>query len=699
MTKPAQPDIEPVPTGRARLSYVWLVPIAALIISLAVAWQSYSGRGPVILVEFDEAAGIQAGETKLKYRELDVGTVETVSFSEDLSKVVAHVRLDKEIAPFVDSASQFWVVKPRVTTRGVSGLQTVLSGVYIEGSWDAEIGNPAQRFTGLDEAPASVFGAEGLRLVLRAKDGNQISTGTPILFKGVDVGRVENPRLAPGGDAVLFDAFIEAPHDQLITTATRFWDASGFSFSFGSGGARIDVESLASLVGGGVSFDTLVSGGRSPTQGRVYALFENEDAVRNDLFSGPAGNEIPYAITFAGTVNGLTSGAPVEFRGIKVGEVTNLSAEFVDDSESLSDIRLRVIVGINPTALGLEKNAREPETTAFLRDAVSTGLRARLTTASLLTGGLKVELIELENAAAATIVTEGSDYPVLPSVTANISDASASAEGVFKRINDLPVEELIASTIGLMNSLNSLANDPALKNTPTEALGLLSDARNVVSSPEIAAIPADVALLMGNLNTTATNLQTLVAELSDAQTIAALKQAITTANLAVADIKNSTTGLPAIASQLESLAARASDLPVDDLIASTTTLVARVDTLAQSDALNAIPPALTAALDEIRQLTAEIRSGDIVANASKTLASTEKAANDVAEAMKTLPDLLARLNRAAAQAQTTLGSFDEDSRMTQDARETLREIRQAADAVTSLARAIERRPNSLLTGR
>jgi paraquat-inducible protein B len=427
MSAPAEPELKQARNAFAGISYVWLVPILALLVLLAVAWQTYSSRGPTIQIEFTEATGIIAGETKLKYREVEIGLVESLSFSPNLERVIVNVRLAPKVADFVDADSQFWVVRPRVSAQGVTGLQTVLSGVYIQGSWDSEIGAEARSFKALERPPASEQGDQGLRLILRATDGNQLTEGTPILFKGIVVGRLERPRLSDAGDAVLVDAFISAPYDRLVTTATRFWDASGFSFSLGTSGPRLDVESLAALVGGAVSFDTLVSGGRKPQPETVFDLFESEEAVRNSLFAQPKGKAVSFSVSFSGTVSGLTVGAPVEFRGIRVGEVTNLSAEFVDDGTPMARAKLVVIVGINPGSLGLDPDATTPETTAFLKTAVEAGLRARLTTASILTGGLKIELVELPDAPFATITETDGPYPVMPSVAAEITDASATA--------------------------------------------------------------------------------------------------------------------------------------------------------------------------------------------------------------------------------------------------------------------------------
>ena len=260
--KAAEPNVRAPRHGLlSKISFVWLVPVAALVISLGVAWQSYSDRGVLIEIALDDAAGVVAGKTELRFRDVSVGNVERVTFSEDLSQVLVQVRVEKEVASFIDADAQFWVVRPQVSVRGISGLGTVLSGVYIEGFWDEVIGKSSKNFSGLADAPLVRPGSLGLWVVLRARDGNQLASGAPILHKGIRVGFIESPRLTATGQAVITKGFIEAPYDAFVTSATRFWDTSGFSVSLGSGGVTLDVTSLASLVEGGVTFDTLVSGG------------------------------------------------------------------------------------------------------------------------------------------------------------------------------------------------------------------------------------------------------------------------------------------------------------------------------------------------------------------------------------------------------------------------------------------------------
>ncbi|MBT8458570.1 MAG: MCE family protein, partial [Boseongicola sp.] len=322
-----QPPEIPVRSVRAsifeRASVVWLVPMAALLVALGVAWQSYSDRGPVIEIAFDSAAGMSPGETVLRYRDVDVGLVEDVAFTDNLDRVLASVRLEKSIASFVDDSAEFWIVRPEVTARGVTGLDTVLSGVYIEGTWDSTPGGLASRHVALAEPPLAAAGQLGLRIVLNASPGAALSEGAPILYKGIEVGRIGKPGLSEDGVNARASAIIFEPYDRIVTSATRFWDTSGFTFSLGAGGAELDFTSLASLIGGGVAFETIVSGGRPAVDGAEFGLFADEGRARASLFDTTEGTELNLIVIFRENFSGLAVGAPVELEGVRIGEVSS----------------------------------------------------------------------------------------------------------------------------------------------------------------------------------------------------------------------------------------------------------------------------------------------------------------------------------------------------------------------------------------
>ena len=176
--------------AQAGVNVIWIVPIIALVVTLAIAWNSFRDRGTLIDVEFADATGITPGDTTLRFREIVVGQVEGVRFTQDLARVVVSIRVDKDVAPYIDAKSSFWIVRPQVSAQGVTRLDTVLTGAFIEGYWDAEITEAATRFEGLDRPPLIRSDQKGtwVRLMMDSADG--LNDGAPILYRGVEVGRL-----------------------------------------------------------------------------------------------------------------------------------------------------------------------------------------------------------------------------------------------------------------------------------------------------------------------------------------------------------------------------------------------------------------------------------------------------------------------------------------------------------------------------
>ena len=348
-TDPPAPEIEaPEAEGKSRrISAVWLVPLLALLLALGVAWSTYARRGPTIDIVFDNAAGVSAGQTTVRFRDVAVGVVERLRLSSDLRQVVVTARMDKDVSRYIDADAQFWVVRPSVSAQGVTGIETVLSGVYIGASWDDQIGPRVERFEGLPREPLTPANQPGLRVQLRAPTGGSLTIGAPVLYKSIQVGRIENVELTAAGD-VAVDAFINAPYHQRLTEGTRFWNASGFSIEIGAGGASLNVDSLISLLQGGVSFDTIGSNTAPIEAGYVYDLYPSEAAARQNLFDKAPGERVLVDTLFEGSVGGLQPGAAVRFRGLQIGEVEALQAAIVDDA-GRPQVSLRATLAIAPS--------------------------------------------------------------------------------------------------------------------------------------------------------------------------------------------------------------------------------------------------------------------------------------------------------------------------------------------------------------
>ncbi len=673
------------------LSLVWLVPILALIVSLGIAWQTYAARGVTIEISFLNASGVRPGETTIRYRDVVIGAVEDVRFTPDLARVLVTASIDRDLANTLPADAAFWVVQPEVSARGITGLSTVLSGVYIETSFTPVPDGEARSFTGMDSAPLIREGQKGTRITLRTRDANRISEGAPILFHGIEVGHIEAPRLILSGDSVVFDAFIMAPHDRRLTTATRFWDTSGFTVSLGTGGLSLDVGNLAALVTGGIAFDTIFSGGAPLNPGYVFDLFPDEEAARQSLFTGVGANAVEMAIEFDGSVNGLAVGSPVRFRGLRVGEVRAIGAVLVEEG-GRQQVRLRTTVALDPQALGLPAEAGAERTIEFLRDAVAEGLRAQLATSSLFTASLVIELVELPDAAPATVDEREDGLIVLPSVASDLPDFTATAEGVLERINALPVEELMNQAITLMASIEAVVSSEGTRQAPDAALALIEDIRALVGGEDTQALPGE---LRGGL----AEVRGIVEELRLRGAIDRLVTVLESADTIAANTAAASADLPELVAELRALTARASGVEIEELAAAATRLLNSTEALIGSDQMRDLPPALAGALAEVSQVLAALREGEAVENVNRTLASTRAAAESVAEAMESLPDLSQRLERLVAQADGLIAAYGERSDFNTEALQVMREFRDTARAVTQLARAIERNPNSLLIGR
>jgi len=677
-----------------RLSIVWLIPLAALVIALAVAWNSYAERGPLIDISFENASGVVAGQTELRYRDVAVGLVERIGFTDNLNRVLVSVRLDKAVADFVDDAAEFYVVRPEITARGVSGLETVLSGVYINGIWDDEAGGLAMRHDGSDDAPIFAGNPDGLRIQLKATPDAGMTENAPIIYQGIEVGRIGRATITPDGQTVEAEAIIFAPHARLISTSTRFWDASGFSFSLGPSGAKLDFSSVASLVSGGVTFRTVVSGGEPAQNGAEFLVYSDEGAARSAVFAEEQGASLELTAVFDDNVSGLSVDAPVDLGGVRIGRVTALNGIVNPLRFGDNRVRLAATLSINPSRLGLEGDATPEQALDFLSNRVDEGLRARLVTASILSGGLKVELVNVDTPEDpfATIDLTAEPNPSIPTTASDIADVSATAEGVFERINNLPIEELLDSAIGLMDNISRVAGSPDLRALPADIRGAVGDVRNVIGSDEIQQLPA-------RLSSVADQIETLVQTLNDQDIANRLVSLVETTSEAAQGVTDSVAGVPDLVDRLNAIAAKAETVPLDQLSVDLSELMQAATQVLDTPGARELPEDLGNSLTELTAVLAELREGDVVGNVNATFSSAREAADTLRDVASQLPALLSQARATMFRASETIEGYDADRGIGRDLATALREVERAAAAVNSLARALERNPNSLLFGR
>jgi len=485
-----------------RMSPVWIVPIAALLIGGWTLVQSYISQGPQVRVQFATAEGLVAGETKVKTLDVEIGVVERVELADDFSSITALVRLDPKAAELLTEDAQFWVVRPQVGSQGISGLSTILSGAYIQLS-PGEGKSGVRKYRGLDVTPVTAPSTPGLPLQLIADTAGSVNSGSPILYNGYRVGRIEGIALDTENGQPRYSAFIDAPYDDLVTPTTRFWNASGVSVSVDVGGFDLRTESLEALLTGGVAFGVPEGYGRGqPVQdNQPFLLYDDI----GDLTENPHVNATEYVLMFESSIRGLNEGAPVDYRGLRVGTVLSVGSQpwdslwSADESVTLESgaiaNALPVVVHLEPGWLGDDTLAASEGFAASLNRAVENGLRASLAIGNLLTGNLYVSLDFHDDAPPASIARVDGELH-MPTVASGLDELEDKVAGFLGKLQQLPIEDtlnnassaLAEARVTLTDSRSTLAalttilESPGTNDLPESLVATLTDAQNVLQS-------------------------------------------------------------------------------------------------------------------------------------------------------------------------------------------------------------------------
>ena len=419
-------------------SWIWLIPVLAALISITLVARVLLEPGPTVEVSFATADGLEAGRTVVKYKEVRIGVVRSLRMAQDRSHVPVVLQLNQDAQGFAARDTRFWVVRPRLDTTGISGLGTLLSGAYIgvDAGTSSENG---KMFVGLEAPPVVTRDASGTRFLLRADDVGSLGVGSPVFLRRIKVGQVAASELDRDGHDVMLRIFVNAPYNSFVGARTRFWHASGFDLQFGANGATLHTQSLASILLGGIAMSA-PDGVRAPVapQGTVFALAADESAAMKAP-DGPAQTLLLY---FDQSLRGLSPGAAVDFRGVVIGEVKAIGAEF---DRSRRAFRMPVLVRIYPGRLRPDMAelghgpAREQEDAK--RVLIDKGLRAQLRSANLLTGQLYVALDFFPKAPAVTVDVTGEPLE-LPTIPQGLDTLQSQVEGIVSKIDKVPFAQI-----------------------------------------------------------------------------------------------------------------------------------------------------------------------------------------------------------------------------------------------------------------
>jgi len=490
---------------RRRLSLIWAIPIVSALIGAWLAWHTLMERGPLITISFESASGLVAGQSHVRHKDVDMGQVEHIALSKDLQHVLVTVRMNRESEPLLTDKAQFWVVRPRFFAGAVSGLETLVSGSYIELQPAAKGGAPERHFTGLETPPVLTSDVPGHTFLLEAGSLGNIQLGSPMYYRDLDVGEVLGWDLGHMAENVTIHAFVRAPFDQYVHDNSRFWNASGASIKLGPNGLELQVESLRAVLLGGIAFDTPNQGHGFPAsaENHKFPLYASEDAADSAAFP----RRIHFLANFDVSVAGLSPGAAVTLRGIKIGDVSSVGLLY---DKKTDNVVVPVRFAVEPERISQLDLPSGGDLDATMRELVRRGLRVKLDSASLLTGQKQLAMDVYPSVPPAALSKQGDAY-VIPVLAGSGEDIGAAAASLMAKLDAIPFQQIGDSLSKTLDGANNVVNGPELRDSIASLHTTLADADRLVQHLNTATGPLEQKLpdIIAQLDSTARRLNAL----------------------------------------------------------------------------------------------------------------------------------------------------------------------------------------------
>jgi paraquat-inducible protein B len=489
------PEAVPARSAWGRLPLVWILPAVVVLVGAFVVVREKIAQGTSIEIRFENAEGLETNKTKVRYKDVDIGEVREIRVGDDRKEVIVTADIHRNAKAYLVEDTRFWVVRPRVSGAGVSGLATLVSGAYIS----VDVGHSSAKrdhFVGLEVPPIVTADVPGREFVLHADDLGSLDIGSSVFYRHITAGQVVGYNLDPGGTGVTIKVFINAPFDVYVTGDTRFWQASGIDMSVNADGVKLRTESIASILEGGIAFGT-PSGAQTArvAADTAFTLFNDQDRAMR-----PAETEIrTFVMYFGGTLRGLSAGAPVDLQGITVGEVRSLDVEYDERAKQLA---FPVVVELYPQRLrgraqraAADAAAPQPpgiDSRTLIDSLVAHGLRAELKTGNLLTGQKFVSL-EMHRDVSKEKVVWNEQPAIFPTISGSLDDIQDSVGVIAKKLSKVPFDQLSARLLSAMNSLDQTLKSadqlvqnvdsklaPQMQTTLAEAQAALKNAKELL---------------------------------------------------------------------------------------------------------------------------------------------------------------------------------------------------------------------------
>ena len=658
--------------------------------------KTLSEQGPRATISFKTAEGIEVGKTRIKYKNVDIGVVEKIKFSDDFSNIILTVDFMEGSEKFLRRSTRFWVVKPQLSLRGATGLSTIISGAYIE--IEPGTGAPKLHFLGLEKQPVVKSDEQGKKITLVTQKLGSVDTGSPIYYQGLLAGEVLGYELGNDRKSTYVHTFIKDPFDQLIRGNTNFWNVSGINVSMGADGFKVQTESIQSMLFGGIAFESPETLEQATTDidKLVFTLHESYESIKKHAYT----KKIKFIMFFDSSIRGLNLGAPVEFKGIKVGTVLDVRLEF--DSGSTS-FRIPVLIEIEPQRIIERGNQEMDQSHQALQRLVKRGLRARLQTGSLLTSQL---FVELDMHPGSPINLSGSDtpYPELPTLpTSNFGAITQSAEDLLAKLNAVDIKEVTSVLIDTIKTANK---------TMHNADKAIESANTLIGTPGIPEAIENVRITLKNFKNITQKVDDSNLITSATKTFSSIDKTINSADKAINNA-NTLIAAPGIPEAIEDIRIALKNFKNITQKVNDTNLIASA-----SKTLSNVGEIITKSNQTLSNANKAIDSMISTAdNANKLITSPgiTESIEDIRVSLKNFKSIMLKVDNSKIQEAIAAGhlalenlsqTLDKTSKMMEpnspiqyNLIELTKEFEETSRAIRSLIETLERNPQELIFGK
>jgi len=502
--------------------WIWSVPLAAMILVGFLAVRTWLFWGPTVTVTFPEVHGLNPRGTSVIYRGVQIGTLETLELTDHGHDVKATLSMDSSVAGLLRKGTKFWINQPDIFSGDLAGL---ISGPDIE--MMPGRGNPTRKFQGLLHPPDIEPDLPGTTFTVDTRRLGNLHRGSQVLYHGLTVGELLGWSYDADRGKIQLKVFIHTPFDRLVTGRVRFWRQGAFNIAFHGSGLNVDIPPLAGILKGAIAFDTARRAPPAPIPAFYHLYSDKAGAL--DAFFGPS---VMFATRFTGSAAELHGGAPVKLDGMPVGQVCTVSLQYDPQQQRMT---VPVTFALYPKQFGIHTGANQSRSSTAVLDKmmaqlVDRGLRAQLTSSSLLLGGKEISLV-MAGKAGGQILRTAANIPEIPAVSGGgFTELIASINRISSKINNIPLEDIGQNLKKLSARLNALAASPEIRESLAHMDKTLGNAQAITGSlrgrilPTVISIrkTADAAAVMAKTITRITgggpdtqeDLQHLVAELT-----------------------------------------------------------------------------------------------------------------------------------------------------------------------------------------